>query len=166
MTVILRLLVLACFFALASRPAGATARVAYEFEGTCLDCTGTATAELVLQDYTQGAAIDATNFVRFTYAGTNLLPGYAITPPELGGISGSIPATPGGHALFAIRSSDLTRTFFTGTGGGWCTGAECRRDEGTAAVWSAAPRPIAEPVSFALVASGLIGLGLLLRRPA
>ncbi len=92
---------LACV--LASAPFSARAsKVEYDFSGICTDCTGTAAAQLVLQNYTPGTALTAANFVRFTYDGTNLLRPYTITAAELSGVSGAIPTTLPPYAMIGI----------------------------------------------------------------
>jgi hypothetical protein len=40
--------------------------VTYDFAGQCSDCTGTAAAQLVLQNYTPGTPITLSSFSSFT----------------------------------------------------------------------------------------------------
>ena len=50
------------------QPKTANADTTFNFTGTCnLDCTGTATATLVLQNYTIGNQFSGGNFVSFAY---------------------------------------------------------------------------------------------------
>ena len=55
-------------FFLQPKTANAATLTSFNFTGTCtLDCTGTVTATLVLQNYAIGNTFNAGNFVSFTY---------------------------------------------------------------------------------------------------
>ncbi len=133
----------------------------YDFAGTCTDCSGVAHAKLFLNGYTPGASIEKAEFVRFDYAGTNLLPAYTITAADLTALSGALPSRPSHAEIYVASSSEL---FFSGIGGAWCTGAACQRDQGTAGIFSVSSRAIPEPISFAMLAPAIAGLGVLRRR--
>ena len=58
----------AAFLIFFLQPKTANADTTFNFTGTCtLDCTGTVTATLVLQNYAIGNTFNAGNFVSFTY---------------------------------------------------------------------------------------------------
>jgi hypothetical protein len=143
--------------------------VTYNFVGTCTDCQGTVTATLVLGnlgEYVPGSPITITNFVSFTYGGSNLYPSFTINDLSPGlEVSGSIPAALPGPADVGIQSDGLV--FNSSTDGYWDAGPAA--DEGTAGTWSlSTPSSAPEPGSLALLLGGLgmlAGLAGLRGRP-
>jgi hypothetical protein len=131
----------------------------FDFTGKCTDCAGTASAELVVQNYQLGASFAASNFSSFHYDGTNLLPAFTVTPSELqpNGFSGAIGPTLPGEFNVTIFTSSRNTNFLTQSNGIWDAGSIT--DHGTLGTWSAVP----EPASLPLLAMGLAGLGMVLR---
>lgn len=91
----------------------------FEFTGQCSDCNGSAAAQLEVRNYIDGTSLTATNFVSFTYDGTNLLNPFTITAANLTGISGSVgPGLPGSFTV-AIESLSLNLQFQSNINGTW-----------------------------------------------
>ena len=129
--------------------------MSFYFAGLCSDCEGTARAELVLQDYTLGDTIADANLVFFTYAGTNLLSGFTITPGQNPYIYGVIDSPfPAGENVIVFSSFGF---FESSAGGHWCAGLICGGDQGAESQWSAAAVP--EPAAWAMMVLGLAALG-------
>ena len=107
--------------------------ITFNFSGTCTDCSGTATATLVLVgSYTLGTPITTSNFVSFTYNGTNLTGPFTYTTSTPGlSVTGSMTTIPGRNQFLISNNAGV---FFTsGTNGGWSVGLT---DLGTAGTWS------------------------------
>jgi hypothetical protein len=140
----------------------------YDFTGTCTDCAGEGTAELVLDGgYTPGTFLHASDLVSFTYFGTNLHPAYTVTPSTPGGagLDGTIPASLPAAAFVVV--SYAGGQFFSDTSennGYWCVGLACIDDVGTNGIWSAAPAGVPEPGVWAILTTGVLGLGAMMRR--
>ena len=139
--------------------AGMIANQSYNFTGACSDCfsgKGNATATLTLTgNYTLGTAITGSNFVNFTYNGTNLLAGFSINPGDGGfGVSGNLMNIPGFNNLSVSKSGSQFMSFSSGS---WCAGSACTNDFGTlrSGTYSAASTGAPEPATM-----GLLGLGL------
>lgn len=168
----------------------------FEWSGICSDCTAignsashVVTGTLVLQDYTLGQLIDETNFVSFSYRGSNLVSPYTVTIGDLPvgldlqyWLAGSIPVAQGA-GTFEIGWSDGLH-FQTQADGTWSTcapginsgtgepsfygGGSCNfsffvhNDAGTGGAFSAAAVP--EPAEWALLLAGLGVIGLARRR--
>ena len=106
------------------------ASTVYDFSGTCLDCAGTATAELTLWAV-------ATHSVRrlrpaissaSNYDGTNLVSPFTVLPTDSGfSVAGMITTVPGPN-FFTV---DTESVFFdSSTNGTWCVGGSCASDFG------------------------------------
>lgn len=165
------------------------------FSGNCVDCAAAAnqasypvTGTLVLDNYTLGTAIDAGNFVSFTYNGSNLVQPYyvagqnaatddgvaatfdyqllALNPP-----SGSV-GGPGGNQLHLMFWDGFN--FNAGSSGDWdtcgpdatgqasasCSFLQNNADFGNGATFTASDAPPDVPVPVPATA-WLVGLGLL-----
>jgi hypothetical protein len=159
----------------ASPPAHAST---FTFTGTCTagvagNCTGTATATLVLTGYTEGSTIVNGNFVSFTYnsdlplslsySGAPTEP--SLPPPgQIYSITGDLQNLPGPAFVEITLGPLATEVVFESQALGaapWCAGTGgtgCgATDIGSPSSWSVTPLP---PTAL-LFATGLAGLGLL-----
>ncbi|MBY0502828.1 MAG: PEP-CTERM sorting domain-containing protein [Bryobacteraceae bacterium] len=165
----------------AVQPLQAVSITNYYFTGTCSDCEGTVTGTLVLQGYTPGNTLDFTNFVSFTYDGSNLLGSYVIVPSMVTLFVGNIPAnlpgpgslvintnvlnlTPTSKSLLVLPVTVPTNPYFVAfPDGSWETGTGgAPADQGTGGSFSLTATP--EPSSVLLLGAGLAALGLRRRR--
>jgi len=132
----------------------------FEFTGACIDCTGTATASLVLQNYTLGNGITNSNFVSFTYNPTDLIPaGYVISTAlnNFESINGVIPANLPGVANVSILG--VVYYFNTDVSGNWETGvALLNNDFGVNGAWSPQNTGVPEPSAVVLMGSAALAL--------
>lgn len=172
----------------ASAAQAVTAVSEYFFFGDCLDCTlnsapGQPMAKLVLlAAYVPGTNLSDTDFVSFTYVGSNLVFPYTVVlggdfilgPGQfaLGSISGTMDSNPGPKNVL-IQFEDGLR-FESMSSGSWYTCArgpsgyysgscdyQNNNDFGRQGSWN---QPIPEPGTYALMALGLGVLGLAARR--
>lgn len=150
---------------LASPAARADTLSTFDFSGTCSDCTGSGTAALVLNNYTLGTAISASNFVSFTYNGTDLLAAFTITASPDVVVQGSIDEPLPGPETFAVFGDE--NDFSSSSTGFWCVGGGCVADYGFTHVWMTttdATASVPEPMTIALLGGGLIGLAAVRRK--
>jgi len=129
----------------------------YSWSGVCSDCTGTVTGTLTLSPtYTLGSEITTSNFVSFSYSGSNLLSPFTILDSEVVSIAGLLPLTLPGAANLTILAniSSVSVPFETVSNGFWCAGSDCLGDMGGNSTYSAAVSSIPEPGSIALFCCG------------
>jgi hypothetical protein len=145
----------------------AGALTTFTFSGDCtIDCTGRGMGTLVLQNYTLGTDLQASNFVSFSYT-SNLLD---IVATSVNMLTGALPVSLPGPAQIEMQQLDVTScgaelcpvldfesTIPTG-GDQWQIGVD---DEGNNGIWNAAAQNTAapEPAPLAMLAIGLAGLG-------
>jgi hypothetical protein len=133
----------------------------YNFVGTCAvnDCSGTASAQLVLANYTLGATIQAGNFVSLNYSSNLLNFTLLASDPNLY-VGGTLPVNLSGPTSAYFEGSG-TKNLVTYAQGNWC--ANCDFDQGPSYTWTlagaAAPTTAGVP---AMGAPALIGTGLIL----
>ncbi len=132
----------------------------FYFSGVCSDCSGTGQGQLVLQNYNLGDTITSSNFVSFTYDGTNLVPGYQVTGGQYFSVGGQIDAPLPGAEFFYVDPNNGDPYFLSETDGFWCVGNTCG-DTGTSSTWAAS---VPEPATALLLGVPLLGLRLLRRR--
>ena len=152
----------------AASPAAADIVQTFDFSGLCTDCSGTATATLVLNSsYVLGTEFDNSDFVSFTYNATNLQSTFTILPsdPDLS-VDGTIPATPPGFADvdIALDGGSLEFQSFSADGS-WYVADIVPEDYGTNGVWSSASQAAApEPATIGLVGGAFAIAAGILRR--
>ena len=145
------------------------------FIGNCEDCAAAlhrpdyaVTARLVLQNYFQGSLISPTNFVSFSYNGSNLLDPYSI-------LSSSSPLTVSGNISFAMPGANefhvtgvnltgVNRYFDLFIGGRWDTGVPPRRTADNGGSGTFGPNAVPEPATMLLMGAALAAAGLARRR--
>jgi hypothetical protein len=137
----------------------------YSFAGQCTDCSGVATASLMLEDYTPGTALDPSEFVSFTYGGSNLLSSYTLT--NAFELEGALGVAPGYYNVSIFGYGDQGYFDFTSTTtGSWSTGPLDVADMGGQGTWNNGSTPISaapEPSTWLLMFAGVTGIGLMLR---
>jgi len=136
----------------------------FTFVGKCSDCSGTGNATLVLSDYTLGTDLLNSNFVSFSYAGTNLQSAFIVTSSDISYFFGKINAALPGYENVYLQTSSIT--FQSINNGQWCVGPDCGSDQGSLGTWSEAITPAPEPAAIALVGSSVLGLAAARRRRA
>ena len=170
------LLLLVCAFSAAP----VTSTTTFQFVGTCTDCTGQGTAQLVLQNYTQGSALASSNFVGFSYS-SNLV-SFTLTAANNPVLSGTLPASLPAAANVNIWANTTANGVNAGmelytqtSGGSWCAGFECAGDYGTAGTWSlvttttttpAAGAPALSDWMLVCLAAAIAAMGALLLKKA
>jgi hypothetical protein len=131
-----------------------------------MDCTGSGTGTLVLQDYTLGASLSTANFVSFTYS-SNLF-SFTLDASQIHLLVGSLPATLPGPATVNIENINLSIQFVSSSTGFWCSGSSCFGDFGTTSTWTLVSTPTGIPVvtdwELAALAAALAVLGARLAR--
>jgi hypothetical protein len=134
----------------------------FNFTGTCeVDCVGTATGVLQLENYVLGELFSSTHFVSFSYSGPGLIQ-FEILADDTGlDVEGRIFGDGTGAAFIA----NTAHSFFSDLNGFWCVDnsgfcdLEFNADAGIDAQWIAADTSrTPEPGTFALVGVGLAGL--------
>jgi hypothetical protein len=144
----------------------------YDFTGNCLDCSNPQ-GVLVLQNYTFGDPLQASELVSFTY--TSSLADVSVTQANLSSLTGSLGSTPGSYDFEAVFSTEAgIFTFDTATDGTWVYGPDCVGDScgggtigidhGTDGTFSPATATAPEPSTLLLFGSGLTTLAALRRR--
>jgi hypothetical protein len=156
------------FFGISRASADTTA---YNFTGTCLDCSDPQ-GTLVLQDYTPGDALTASDLVSFTY--TSSLADVSITGLNLSSLTGSLGSTPGSYDFEAVFLTEAgTFSFDTATDGTWvygpgcgvlCGGGPIGIDHGTDGMFSVTTASTPEPSTLWLFCTGLTTVAALRRR--
>jgi len=130
----------------------------YSWSGVCTDCSmENVTGTLTLGGtYTLGSEITTSNFVSFSYSGSNLLSPFTILDSEVVSIAGLLPLTLPGAANLTILAniSSVSVPFETVSNGFWCAGSDCLGDMGGNSTYSAAVSSIPEPGSIALFCCG------------
>lgn len=138
-----------------AKAAVAAVEETYTFIGACTDCYnggGDIHATLVLEDYTRGRSIETSNFVSFSYSGSDLIPAFTVLPADLTlPLEGVIPKNLPGPAEFHLFFDLPQSNFISSTDGTWYVDAS---DYGTSGTWSAAP----EPATWAMILIGFAGL--------
>jgi hypothetical protein len=136
----------------------ASANQIFYFSGTCTDCNSgnpsdPATGTLVLTD--NGATLSTSDFVSFTYNGTDLLAPFTISAgdPSIG-VSGSIPSILPGPADVIISNS--VWQFESDSLGNWSIGNVSLGDFGSASTWSDTAVP--EPNTIFMLGAPLLAL--------
>jgi hypothetical protein len=162
--VAVHLSVLLLFFAWNASPIPGT-QTTYNFVGTCAasDCSGTASAQLVLANYTLGATIQTGNFVSLNYSSNLLSFTLLASDPNLY-VGGTLPVNLSGPTSAYFEGS-ANKNLITYAQGRWC--ANCNLDQGPSYIWtlagSGAPTSGAPTSSVpTMSAPALIGTGLIL----
>lgn len=138
----------------------ARADIIFDFSGTCLNCSGTATGVLDLTNaYVFGSDITSAAFVSFSYTSSDA--SFTIPAPPvavLGGFNadGSFNAA-GSFAVAGGSGGDFR--VFTAFPGFFLTFT----DAGTSPKFTLVPQAVPEPGALTVLAVGLAGLGLVLR---
>src|SRR5262245_26077494 len=127
-------------FSLQLKTANAVTLTDFNFTGTCtVGCTRTATATLVLQDYTIGNILNNTNFVSFVYH-SDFFGDITVNSPNFNQLSGQFVSLPGGANVTLVFPTSLQIFIFvSSTSGSWCVGPNCVDDSGVNGQWSVAP---------------------------
>jgi len=148
-------------FFLQPKTANAVTLTDFNFTGTCtVGCNGTATATLVLQNYTIGNVLSNTNFVSFAYH-SDFFGDITVNDSNFILVAGQFVSLPGGASVEVRFATSLqVFDFLSSTSGLWCVGPNCIDDSGTNGQWSVAP-PVPLPAALPLFATGLGALGLL-----
>ena len=135
----------------------------FTFTGVCSDCAGEAIAMLTVTGFIPGQVftLDLTNFVSFSYAGTNLRAGFDIAPSDNPTVSGSLgPTFPNPYHVQVI-TPDTVRGFSSEADGTWgVTSGQGLDDQGTSSSWDLA---VPEPGMTAIAGAGLLALALISR---
>lgn len=168
----------ASLIGLVSLPAQAIAVIqplpsTFYFTGNCEDCAAAkqsasygVTARLVLQNYFLGSAINGSNFVSFSYGGSNLLAPYSILPSSLSSVTG--------HITFGLQGANdfhlvgVNNSYFDLlTTGRWDAGSilgvqKTSNDLGGSGNFG--PNAVPEPATILLMGAALTAAGLVRRR--
>lgn len=145
---------------------GGSPKTVFEFSGICLDCIGTVTGKLTLQNYVPGTEIDIPNFVSFVYDGSDLLAPFSVSANDLEFFDGALNAD-GTLATSVINfgsfqtSASNSDDFFIRNNGFWVIGSS---DFGNSGQFT--PALVPAPATLALLSLGLAGLQLRRRRTA
>src|SRR5262249_54706487 len=101
------------------QPKTANADTTFNFTGACKDCTGTATATLVLQNYTIGNPLTIPNFVSFAYH-SSIFPNFKVDGPPILQLQGAFNSLPGAATVFlSVPNSLQIFDFASFTNGDW-----------------------------------------------
>ena len=138
------------------------------FTGTCIDCSGTATATLDLSgDYVFGDTISPSVIVDFVYNGTDLVSGFTLTTFTFSGRTIPVGFTSGGLDIYlgGSTASGASWNFYTGSSGGWGLCNDACADYGTSGTWSTSNSSAGtpEPASWALF-GGAVAASAIRRR--
>jgi hypothetical protein len=156
--------------------------VTYNFAGTCTDCAGAVTAQLVVEDYTAGQELRIPNLVSFSYGGSNLVSSFTSVPTDqIAAFEGVLPSDLPGAAIVYISDLTLRLAFSSLDNGTWSVSSVGGSgnfndpnvsidDIGTQGVWTVAadtmPSGVPEPASMALMfLPGFLVLSRLRNRP-
>ncbi len=143
-------------------PAQATIAIeVFDFTGVCTDCTGNATATLILlAGYVPGTPLATMDLYSFNYSSN--LTSFSIHNDQTATLSGELPATSGPAD---VTISGMNGTFTSALDGTWSADVPTPSDMGTSGIWTvpAGGSSTPEPQSFTFVGLGLLLLGIAVR---
>ncbi|HEY1342597.1 MAG TPA: PEP-CTERM sorting domain-containing protein [Bryobacteraceae bacterium] len=153
--------VAALFLLPAGAALAATATTDLFFSGVCSDCASVAHATLTVTGFTPGEVftLDLSNFVQFSYEGTNIRGPFVITPSDNPIVSGSLgPSFPNPYPV-SVSTPDTIRAFASQADGSWAVSSGQGPDDfGAVSSYSLTAAP--EPATMAIAAAALLALAV------
>ena len=134
----------------------------FTFTGVCSDCAGSAIATLTVTGFTPGLAfnLDLSDFVSFSYAGTNLRGPFVITASDDPTVFGSLgPAFPNPY-LVHVEIPSTPSGFDSELDGSWAVADQGIDDQGASSSWDVATP---EPATAAIAGFGVLALAMISR---